>query len=63
MIDRIVHAIFSEIRLILVGITAVLNIWGMYLVFRYFGGRRVYVWVHYHCTELPDMVVIYGDPA
>jgi len=23
----------------------------------------IYVWVHYYCTELPDMAVIYGDPA
>ena len=21
----------------------------------------LYVWVHYYCTELPDMTVIYGD--
>jgi hypothetical protein len=106
------------IRLILVGIIAVLNIWGLYSVFRYFGVRRafgldhfdpsvrheglvkggayrytrnvmylivlpvfcvpgllwgsgastvlgvfhyIYVWVHYYCTELPDMAAIYGD--
>jgi hypothetical protein len=21
----------------------------------------LYVWIHYYCTELPDMTVIYGD--
>ncbi len=21
----------------------------------------IFVWVHYYCTELPDMAVIYGE--
>ena len=107
-----------EVRIVLVGIIAVLNVWGMYSVVRYFGLRRafgldhfdtsvrhkglvkggayryirnvmyllvlpvffvpallwgsvaslilgvfqyIYVWVHYYCTELPDMSVIYGN--
>ena len=24
---------------------------------------HLYIWVHYGCTELPDMRRIYGDPA
>jgi DNA polymerase elongation subunit (family B) len=23
--------------------------------------NHTYIWVHYYCTELPDMRVIYGD--
>ncbi len=106
------------IRIVLVGVIAVLNVWGLYSVTRYFGMRRafgldhfdasvrhkglvkggayrytrnvmylivlpvffvpgllwgsvaslilgvfhyIYVWVHFYCTELPDMAVIYGN--
>ena len=105
-------------RLIPVAIIAVINLWGVYSVVRYFGVQRAlgldhfdpsirlkglvrrgayryirnvmyliilpvfclpgllwgsvaatllgvfhyaYVWVHYYCTELPDMAVIYGE--
>jgi hypothetical protein len=105
-------------RIVLVGVIAALNVWGLYSVVRYFGIRRafgldhfdasvrykglvtggayrymrnvmylivvpvflvpgllwgsvaslilgvfhyIYVWVHYYCTELPDMAVIYGN--
>jgi hypothetical protein len=106
------------IRLILVGIIGVLNIWGLYSVLRYFGVLRAFgqdhfdptirkkglvrggayrytrnvmylfilplfcvpgllwgsivatflglfhyisVWIHYYCTELPDMALLYGQ--
>jgi len=107
-------------RIVLVGVIAILNVWGMYSVIHYFGFRRafgldhfdasvrhkglvkggayryirnvmylivlpvffvpgllwgsvsslilgvfhfIYVWVHFYCTELPDMSVIYGKAA
>jgi hypothetical protein len=117
-INRGTLPIAPAIRLILVGIIAVFNLWGMYSVLRYFGIRRalgldhfdveirdgglvkggayrymnnvmylivvpvffapglvwgsvasivlagfhyLYVWVHFYCTELPDMSVIYRE--
>ncbi|UCF98391.1 MAG: hypothetical protein JSV89_02385 [Spirochaetaceae bacterium] len=111
-------AVSLPIRLILAGIIAILNIWGLYSVLRYFGILRAFgldhfdpsirkkglvkggayrytrnvmylfvlpvffapgllwgslaatllgvfhfftVWIHYYCTELPDMALLYSE--